>query len=77
MTMTNKTKVSKTFVLSGLWLLSACSGTEPVKSSGQLITKVNDDKISLHQVNFILSRTNGINQDNIEIAKKTGRQCLG
>jgi EpsD family peptidyl-prolyl cis-trans isomerase len=68
--MTNKTKASKAIVLPGLLLLSAGGGKEPGKSSGQVIAKVNDDEISIHQVNFVLSRTNGINQDNVEIAKK-------
>ncbi|MDD5320336.1 MAG: hypothetical protein PHD43_06925 [Methylococcales bacterium] len=66
--MTSNTPTSKVFVL-----LSACGGKEPGKSSGQVIAKVNDDEISIHQVNFVLSRTNGNNQDNVEIAKKTDR----
>ncbi len=73
MPMTSNTQTSKVFVLLGLLLLSACGGKEPGKISGQVIAKVNDDEISIHQVNFVLSRTNGNNQDNVEIAKKTDR----
>lgn len=35
-----------------------------------LNVKNNDEKISIHQINFVLSPTDGINQDYFEIAKK-------
>jgi EpsD family peptidyl-prolyl cis-trans isomerase len=41
-----------------------------VKSAGQIIAKVNDQEISIHQLNFVLSHSNGVTKDNLDVAKK-------
>ena len=70
MHMTNKTNASKAILLLGLLILNVCSGKKSGKITGQLIVKVNGEEVSIHQVNFFLSPTDSINQDNVEIAKK-------
>lgn len=70
MHMTNKTNASKTILLLGLLILNVCSGKKSGKITRQWIVKFNEKEVSIHQVNFVLSPTDGINQDNVEIAKK-------
>jgi EpsD family peptidyl-prolyl cis-trans isomerase len=50
--------------------LSGCGKEEHKKAASQVVAKVNGDEISVHQVNFILTRTPGINPENAEQAKK-------
>lgn len=66
----NSNRVSKILIISSLFLLAACGGKEGDKNVGQVVAKVNDEEISIHQVNYMLSRSNGINQENLESAKK-------
>lgn len=68
--MKNKTNASKAVVSLGLLIRNVCSSKKSGTITGQLIAKVNEEEVSFHQVNFVLSPTDGINQDNVEIAKK-------
>lgn len=59
----------KSLILIGLISIVACSSKETEKTSGQVVAKVNDGEISIHQLNFAISHANGINKDNIDAAK--------
>lgn len=57
-------------VIVGLSVLNGCGKEEHKKAASQVVAKVNGDEISVHQINYVLSRSQGINPDNAEKAKK-------
>lgn len=57
-------------LLSMLAVLPGCGKEEHKKAATQVVAKVNGDEISVHQVNFVLSRAQGISPENAEKAKK-------
>jgi EpsD family peptidyl-prolyl cis-trans isomerase len=57
-------------LLSALAVLPGCGKEEHKKAATQVVAKVNGDEISVHQVNFVLSRAQGITPENAEKAKK-------
>lgn len=57
-------------LLSALAVLPGCGKEEHKKAATQVVAKVNNDEISVHQVNFVLSRAQGIAPENAEQAKK-------
>lgn len=57
-------------LLSTLAVLPGCGKEEHKKAATQVVAKVNGDEISVHQVNFVLSRAQGISPENAEQAKK-------
>lgn len=59
-----------TALLSVLTILPGCGKEEHKKAATQVVAKVNGDEISVHQVNFVLSRAQGITPENAEQAKK-------
>lgn len=59
-----------TSLLVTIAILVGCGDKEGGKSSGQVLAKVNGEEISVHQLNFALTNTPGINKDNAEQAKK-------
>jgi EpsD family peptidyl-prolyl cis-trans isomerase len=50
--------------------LPGCGKEEHKKAATQVVAKVNGDEISVHQINFVLSRAQGINAENAEQAKQ-------
>ena len=57
--------------ISAVLVLSACGERkEEKKPATQVAAKVNGSEISVHQINAVLSRANGITADNAEQAKK-------
>ena len=65
-----KHKLLTLVAVSFLSILAACNGKEGSKGAGQIIAKVNDQDISIHQLNFVLSHSNGVTKDNLDAAKK-------
>lgn len=57
-------------ILTATGTLQGCGKEERKKAASQVIAKVNGDEISVHQVNFLLSKAQGINADNAEQAKR-------
>lgn len=53
--------------------LVACSGKEAGKPATQVAAKVNKEEISVHQINFVLQRQQGLKPEQAETA---GRQVL-
>ncbi len=66
----NKHKFSKLLAVSYILILAACNSKESAKSPGQIIAKVNDQEISIHQLNFVLAHSNGVTKDNLDLTKK-------
>lgn len=61
-------------LMSSVVLLAACGkGGETAKTQTQVAAKVNQDEISVHQINSVLARTPGIQADQ---AKQVSRQIL-
>jgi EpsD family peptidyl-prolyl cis-trans isomerase len=50
--------------------LPGCGKEEHKKAATQVVAKVNGDEISVHQINYVLARSQGINAENVEQAKK-------
>jgi EpsD family peptidyl-prolyl cis-trans isomerase len=57
-------------VLAATGTLQGCGKEEHKKAASQVIAKVNGDEISVHQVNFVLSKAQGITTENAEQAKR-------
>lgn len=55
--------------------LAACNSKEAEKPASQIAAKVNSGEISVHQINYILSRT-GTGTNTAEMAPKIRRQIL-
>lgn len=53
-------------------LTSGCGKSEAnaAKGSGQVVAKVNTEELSVHQLNFLLQRTPGINAENLDAASR-------
>lgn len=66
----NIQKISKVFIALYILLLTACDDKDSLKSSGQIIAKVNDQEISVHQLNFVLAHSNGVSKENLDVVKK-------
>jgi EpsD family peptidyl-prolyl cis-trans isomerase len=57
--------------LGGVLLLSACSGEANKKAeASQVVAKVNDAEISIHQVNQILRRQPGLKSEDMDVASR-------
>ena len=65
-----KSKFTKTIIVTAICLLSACDQEHKEKSGTQVVAKVNNEEISIHQLNFVLSHSNGVTPENAEAAKK-------
>lgn len=57
-------------LLSAALALSGCGKEDHKKAATQVVAKVNGDEISVHQINFVLSRSQGITPENAEQAKQ-------
>lgn len=57
-------------LVASLSVLQGCGKEERQKAASQVVAKVNGDEISVHQINYVLTRSQGINPDNAEQAKK-------
>jgi EpsD family peptidyl-prolyl cis-trans isomerase len=57
-------------IASTLLALAACGGSPGGARPTQVVAKVNDDELSVHQVNFVLQRTPGIPPERAAEAKK-------
>ncbi len=70
--MHNKNLKSNCFIIAilSLLVLTACDHKDKTKSASQVIVKVNSEEVSVHQLNFALTHTPGITQENAESAKK-------
>lgn len=64
-----------TLVVSLALGLAACNSKEAEKPASQIAAKVNSGEISVHQINYILSRT-GTGNNTAEMAPKIRRQIL-
>lgn len=62
-------KTASVLVIS-TFVLAACGERPPEKKASQVVAKVNGGEISVHQVNFVLQRTQGVTQAQAESAKK-------
>ncbi len=51
-------------------VLSGCDGGDNGKAATQVVAKVNDDEITVHQLNFELGRQQAAQQGNVEEASK-------
>lgn len=54
-------------------LVDGCSRTDAARANPQVAAKVNNDEISVHQVNFLLQRQAGVTAEN---ANSAGREVL-
>lgn len=50
--------------------LQGCGKEERKKAASQVIAKVNNDEISVHQVNFVLSKAQGVTAENADQARR-------
>lgn len=57
-------------VLAAFGTLQGCGKEEHKKAASQVVAKVNGDEISVHQINFILSKAQGVTAENAEKAKR-------
>jgi EpsD family peptidyl-prolyl cis-trans isomerase len=67
---TSKVSILLLALLSVALVLPGCGKEERKKAATQVVAKVNGDEISVHQINFVLSRAQGITAENAEQAKK-------
>lgn len=66
-----------TFLLPSLALgVAGCGSKEAEKPATQIAAKVNSGEISVHQLNYILARTPGAANANLEMAPKLRREVL-
>ncbi|WP_347987304.1 EpsD family peptidyl-prolyl cis-trans isomerase [Methylomonas sp. AM2-LC] len=49
--------------------ISGCGKKNTDKKSGQIVAKVDNDEVSIHQINLALSQSKDINKNNLEAAK--------
>jgi EpsD family peptidyl-prolyl cis-trans isomerase len=57
-------------LIASLSVLQGCGKEEHQKAASQVVAKVNGDEISVHQINYVLTRSQGINPENADQAKK-------
>jgi EpsD family peptidyl-prolyl cis-trans isomerase len=57
-------------LLAALIALQGCGKEDRKKAASQVVAKVNDDELSVHQVNFILSKAQGVTAENAGQAKR-------
>lgn len=57
-------------IIASLSLLQGCGKEERQKAASQVVAKVNGDEISVHQINYVLTRSQGISPENADQAKK-------
>jgi len=60
----------KLLVALSMLILVACEQHDKEKGATQVVAKVNNDEISIHQLNFVLSHSKNITPENADIAKK-------
>jgi EpsD family peptidyl-prolyl cis-trans isomerase len=60
----------KLLVALSMLILVACEQHDKEKGATQVVAKVNNDEISIHQLNFVLSHSKNITPENADNAKK-------
>lgn len=57
-------------LLASVTTIQGCGKEEHKKAASQVAAKVNGDEVSVHQINFLLSKARGVTAENAETAKR-------